>query len=223
MRKLHTRVKQTKRTNEEWVADLSGVRGSSLQAVAIDELTRYLFVVIYNDLSTKRTNVAKVSELTEEELADLAMDFVQQFMEKMVENDCALLEKYHAKGHFTTWAAQVALNIVRSEFRKMRWSREAALYDQYCYSRQQTRPDTVVINRQIHDILQSGLAQLPNQTRTVFVRRMIDRESTSAIAAEMGVTPNTVSLMVHRAKKKMKAFLTEAGVDAQGMIVLLAK
>lgn len=220
MNENHTNVDQRKRSDAEWVADLSGANGPTQQEEAIENLSRYLYVVTYNNLWNRRRTVVRLGHFGDEDLCDLAMDFTQQFMEKMVQNQFALLKKYRAEGRFTTWAAAVTVNLVRSEFRKACWSRVEPLQDRYVHGTRVVQPELAFVNSQLHEILQAGIDKLPNRMRTVFIRNVIDGESTGTIAAEMGVTTNTIYLLIHRARKKLQEFLFDAGFEQRDVLVL---
>jgi len=222
MNEIYTKFGHKKRNNAEWIADLSGAKGPIQQEEAIENLSRYLFIVVYNNLRKQHSNLMRLHYLGNEELCDLAMDFTQQFMEKMVQNQFALLGKYHAEGRFTTWAATVTLNLVRSEFRKARWSRVEPLSDRSVstiLNRDLGQPESMLISSQFYEVVQASLNKLPERTRIVFIRSIIDGESTSSLATEMGVTPNTIYLLIHRGRKKIQKFLFDAGFEYQEALV----
>lgn len=201
------------RSNQKWISELTGMNGPFQQQETIDELARYLYVVTYNELKKKRTSLARLNQLGDEELCDLAFDFTQQFMEKMVRDQYTLLKKYHAKGRFVAWAAKVTLNIVRSELRKASWSRIEPLQNLYVQTKETMQPEAALMNSDLRELLTACLDKLPSQTRTIFIRVVLDGESTSSIAAEMGVTPNTIYLLIHRTRKKMQKLLLDAGFE----------
>lgn len=217
MRKQRTQELRQKRTDQEWVDELSGHYGSDVQAQTIDELARYLFVVVYNDLRGRQAHGARLGQLDNEELYQLAQDFSQQFMEKVVAHNFALLQKYHAKGNFTAWASKVALNIVRSELRRARWSNDSLIHAQINDPNMSILPDVAVLNGQIYEALQRSMEQLPAQMRDVFVRSVIENEQASVIAEELGVTANTIYLMVFRARKKIRRLMKNDGYALQDL------
>ena len=217
MSKQCTQEVRQKRTDQQWVDELSGQYGSEIQARAIKELARYLFVVVYNDLQARQAHVARLSHLDNEELRHLAKDFSQQFMEKSVAHNFALLQKYHAKGSFTAWASKVALNIVRSELRRARWSNDSLLHAQINDPNTSILPDVAVLNAQVYEALQRSMEQLPAQMHDVFVRSVIENEQASVIAEELGVTANTIYLIVFRARKKIRKLMMNDGYQLQDL------
>lgn len=215
MNKKYRGDTRKRRTDKQWVDELSGRCGAASQTKAVDELTRYLFVVVYNDLIVRQGHIVRLGELAHDELCQFAQDFSQQFMEKLVKDEFALLEKFHAKGHFTTWASQVVLNLVRSEFRRARWSTDVAFPFQITDPQSTMLPDLAVINAQMFESLQRGVEQLPTQMHNVFIRLVLKEEKASALAEEMGVTVNTIYLIMHRAKKKIRRFMQDDGYQLQ--------
>ncbi len=225
---MHTtsqKLKTNRRSDSEWVATLSGALGNVAQEEGLNDLARYLYVVIYNNLSERGRSIPLLRKLHQEELADLTLDFVQQFMEKLVRDDYDLLRKYHAKGRFTAWASQVMLNIISSELRKAHWLRQEPLQerielaqrigfeDRSLLGDRTTRPEEATLNGQLGEVLQVSIDGLPSRMRAIFIRRVIEGESATAIAEEMDVSINVVHMLVHRAKKQIRRFLNEAGMS----------
>lgn len=219
MAKKYAKKEQIRRTNQQWIDELCGRCGPHMQARAIEELARYLRVVVYNDLMVRQSHIARLSQLDNEEISQFAHDFAQQFMEKLVANNYAILQKYHAKGQFTAWASQVTLNLVRSEFRRSRWSVDVNITNQIESSQIAFLPEISVLNGQIYETLHRSMEELPTQMREVFVRLVLQDEKASVIAEEMGVTANTIYLIVHRAKKKIRQFMLNAGYQVQDLAV----
>lgn len=86
--------KGTRRSNQEWVEELSNAHNKNVQFKAHSDLANYLFVVAYNYLNKRRENLQMLNQLPTEEIASLTEDAVQDFMEKLVRDEYALLSSY---------------------------------------------------------------------------------------------------------------------------------
>lgn len=51
------------------------------------------------------------------------------------------------------------------------------------------------------------------EDRRLFVRRYFHGDSVDGIAREMGISPNAASVKLHRMRTRLRAFLTERGID----------
>lgn len=203
------------RTNEAWIRQLSGASGIVQQREAHEDLSRYLFVVIFNYLQSRRSNLLGLSLYADDEIALLAQDFVQSFMEKLVKDNYALLEKYRTIGKFTSWSAQVTLNLVATEFRRARWSRQIPMIRETYSDRETVHPDVAAVRAQIADEIDGCLAKLPEHYRQALIRCIAEDERAADVAKEMELTPNAVYILVHRAKAAMRTHLTQAGIGPQ--------
>ena len=65
----------------------------------------------------------------------------------------------------------------------------------------------------LHAAINGFLATLPPRTRIVFLQRYWYLCSIEQIAAENGLTPSNVKVILHRTRKSFKEYLTEEGID----------
>lgn len=200
------------RTNDEWIADLTGQNGGQAQQLAHIDLSNYLYVVVFNYLHDRHTQLASISAYCEDELITIAQDFVQNFMEKMVKNNHELLRKYSNTGRFTSWAAQVIINLCATEFRRARWSRQQRMNQQPYWDRCTAAPESTAVRSQIAETIHSCLGNLPQNYREALVRCIGEGERASAVAQDLDVSPNAVYILIHRAKSAMRKQLTQQGI-----------
>ncbi|MEM7129925.1 MAG: sigma-70 family RNA polymerase sigma factor [Chloroflexota bacterium] len=209
----------TQRTNEAWVRHLKGASGLLHQRDAHEDLSRYLFVVIFNYLQSRRNNLIGLSLYADDEIAVLAQDFVQSFMEKLVKDNYSLLRKYKTVGKFTSWAAQVTLNLVSTEFRRACWSRQLPMIRESYLDRETVHPDVAAVRTQIREVIDGCLKKLPEHYRIALVRCIAEDARAADVAEEMELTPNAVYILVHRAKAAMRSHLIQEGIDPQTLSV----
>ena len=70
------------------------------------------------------------------------------------------------------------------------------------------QPVRAVENAEFVDLVEECLQKLPPQTATAFRLRELQGLSTEDIAAKLGVTPNHLWVLIHRAKKALRKQLT---------------
>lgn len=202
------------RTNQEWIDAVSGRSSLAEQSQALNDLANYLFIVVCNHLAKKSSSVPWLRILPDEEHSALAQEFVQEFMEKMIKEDFALLAKYGGYGRFLSWSAQVAINICNSELRRVPWrrterlsNREQLLVDDDIYE-----PETIAIRDLLRTTVGNCLVNLPERHRYALVQCVIEGKSASDVADVLNITANAVHLLVFRAKKKMQDALLQEGI-----------
>lgn len=213
------KCKSRYRSSTEWVSSLTGKDGPQAQQLAHIDLSNYLYVVLYNYLQSRRSGLPAIVAYSDEELITLAQDFVQNYMEKMVKDDYALIGKYKTIGRFTSWAAQVAINMCATEFRHVCWSRQVPMKQQPYWDQQTLLPETAAVRSQIGDVIDSCLAQLPVHYREALVRCVGEGERAADVAADLDVSPNAVYILIHRAKNAMRKHLTHAGIGPNSLDV----
>ena len=59
--------------------------------------------------------------------------------------------------------------------------------------------------RELKDLLERSIDQLPEAFRTVFVARIVEGMSIEETAALVGIRPETVKTRVHRARVRLRA------------------
>lgn len=68
-------------------------------------------------------------------------------------------------------------------------------------------------HRELSSVLNGFLASLPPRSRRIFVKRYWFGESVSGIAKDNGMTAGAVSALLGRLRQKLKAYLTERGIE----------
>lgn len=207
------------RTNREWIKVLTGELGQKQQNKAFEDLAHYLYVIVYRNLSKRRIQLPILAALDEAEHERLAQDFVHQFMTKLLEDNYALLDKYSGYGRFTSWAAQVTLNLLASELRKACWQRRSPSFESMLLPETAVPPDIAALQQQIGESLIRCLAHLSERSRIALIRFVVEGDSAPEIAKDLGVSPNTVHILVHRAKKKMKRYLDEEDIQSSALSI----
>ena len=216
------------RDNQEWVQELRGDRGGQQQEAAHCELANYLYVVAYNYLRIRQTNLRALAAFPVDDLAALAQDFVQETLEKLARNQFALLATYSGAGKFTSWAAQIVRNQAAQELRKSYWTRrnplpassdpdedgaEPLLLQRLADTSDEADPARRAQQTQVAATLQGCLAGLSERYRLAVLNCLGDNVPAEAVARALDTTANAVYLIIQRAKRKLRQCLERAGLD----------
>ena len=65
-------------------------------------------------------------------------------------------------------------------------------------------PEQAAARRQIRQLLEQAIDDLPNAFRTVFVMRDVEEMSVEETAAQLGLQPATVKTRLHRARTRLR-------------------
>lgn len=223
----------TRRSNLDWMQALCGDCGDDAQRSAHQDLARYLYVVAYNYLRLRQTDLYRLAEFAAEELAALAEDFVQETLEKLARDHFALLSRYNATGNFTSWAAQIVRNQAAMELRKSYWTRrsplpqagdgdndaEAELTLELADPSGAADPVRQAQQQQVCDLVQRCLAGLSERYRLAVLNCLGDDVSADAVARALDTTANAVYLIIQRAKRQLRACLEQSGLDRSALAV----
>jgi RNA polymerase sigma factor (sigma-70 family) len=222
------------RSNTDWVRDLRGDGGEHSQRSAHQDLAKYLYVVAYNYLRLRQTDLYRLADFAAEEMAALAEDFVQETLEKLARDQFALLGRYNAAGNFTSWAAQIVRNQAAMELRKSYWTRrsplpqagdgdengaEPALAADLADPSGDVDPARQAQQQQVRDLVQRCIAHLPERYRVAVLNCLGDDVSADAVARALDTTANAVYLIIQRAKRQLRACLEQSGLDRSALAV----
>jgi RNA polymerase sigma-70 factor (ECF subfamily) len=100
------------RTNEDWLHDLA--EGASEREAAIAALRTRLQRGLFYYLSRERSDLA---HRPLEEITQMAEDFAQEALLRVLSN----LGSFRGDSQFTTWATKIAVRLVISEMRRLRY------------------------------------------------------------------------------------------------------
>lgn len=119
------------------------------------------------------------------------------------------LHRFEERSRFSTWVYRIATNEALMRLRRVGRRREVSLEDLPGTALEQAgesvqalarSPADRVMDREVREVLQRALSELPEEYRVVFVLRDVD-ELTNAEAAEiLGLTVAAVKSRLHRAR-----------------------
>ena len=227
--------KRHRRSNEEWLEELRGIRGSAQQGQAFKDLSAYMYRVAHNYLLYRQgqANPRILASFASEELVTLAQDFVQETLQKLVKNDFALLDKFAGKSAFTTWVAQVVKNEARQELRKSHWERWALRLQEgseqddkwsptfeLIIPSEEVGPEEAAMLQQVREALWGCLEGLKENQRMALVGLIVEGFSGEELARMLNrPSRNAVFLLVRRAKGNMRKCLEEKGWNREHLAI----
>jgi RNA polymerase sigma-70 factor (ECF subfamily) len=142
-------------------------------------------------------------------LAPLARDDhqVQDFVQEAILRARRNLPKYSEEYRFSTWFFRIGVNLAISERRRQRVElrlREPAIGARVPGPEAVEDPLDALLREEDVVRLRSALQRLPQRYQDVLHLRYGEQMSCQEIAARMETTPNTISIVLFRAKSRLR-------------------
>lgn len=217
-------IPRAERDNDLWIADLEAE--GDIRSAALEDLRTRLERGLYYFLRNERSDL---NSRANEEIQQMAADFVQDAVLKILEN----LDSFRGESKFTTWAAKIATRVAISELRRARY-RDYSLEELTIDG--ETMPGSVNISvsagdasnperyteqQSIAAIVQEGLDNiLTERQREALTAVAVQGLSVETVAQMMGTNRNALYKMVHDARIKMKRHLENNGLSTDYILNL---
>lgn len=131
------------------------------------------------------------------------------------------LDRFDGRSAFFTWLYRIAVNLCLNALRSRKnRSRDSSLEDaridgiEPCADSE--RPDEDALRKQTYRLLCQGIDSLSETLRTTMILVCVDGLSHEDAAAILGAPVGTVAWRVHEARRKLREFMIERGVDPEG-------
>lgn len=219
------------RTDDQWVEDLRG--GGAPRERALAELRAILLRGL--------TRVLKRWQLPGgANTVSLAEDFVQDSLIRILDN----LGSFEGRSRFTTWAQKIAVRVALTELRRKRW-RDVSL-DAPPSADADTRPRDARPEGREPDAARAGASsphgryagpaeQVERADTVGWIKRLMVEELTEKqrtairavafaglpleeVARRMGTNRNALYKLIHDARKRLKARLSQEGVRVEDLL-----
>lgn len=105
----------------------------------------------------------------------------------------------------------LALNRLRDGHAAKRSAEADVVLDELSEVLGQNSTDQAVGAKELQRAVNTFLRRLPERECSIFVRRCFYAETADEIAARYGLRPNTVTVSLHRTRKKLRDYLTKEG------------
>jgi RNA polymerase sigma-70 factor (ECF subfamily) len=123
------------------------------------------------------------------------------------------LSEFRGESQLMTWLTRIAINEAYSRLRRRRTKRifeklqaasPSAEIIPFPPSTTQPDPESIMAQREIHNILERAIDALPEPFRIVVVARLVEEMSVEDTAAALGLRPETVKTRLHRARRALR-------------------
>ncbi len=214
------------RTNEQWLDDLRAEgprRAEALEALR-GRLERGVFFYLRNDRSD-------LSDRPSEEIRQMAQDFVQEALLKVLDN----LDTFRGESQFTTWASKIATRVAISELRRARWRNYSldhltlggesmpSITDLALTPEGTPHPENHAERQEVLEAINYALEHvLTERQRVAITSYMLDGVSVEEIARRMDTNRNALYKLVHDARVKLKRYLEEQGLSLDYILELFS-
>jgi len=213
----------TDRTNEQWLADLTGP--PDVQAAALADLRERLKRGIFYYLSRERSDL---SDLSPDELTHMAEDLAQDATLRIMEN----LDTFRGDSMFTTWATRIAVRVAISDLRRARYKdfsldNLSADGDLQLFSSNNLMGNAPVaperaaeqseVLAKIADAMEDALTE--RQYRAL-IAVAVNGVPLEIVAERMGTNRNALYKLLHDARRKLRAHLEAQGISPDYVMTL---
>lgn len=154
--------------------------------------------------NTRLFRIARAILQNDAEAEDVVQDaYVQGFLH---------IADFRADGRLDRWFATIVVNLARERLRRSRRRIEAGIVEQPMEDdlidrvarRDGMTPERQAASSELRNLLESGIDELPDGFREVFVLRAIEELSTEETARILSILPATVKTRFHRARGMMQ-------------------
>lgn len=120
------------------------------------------------------------------------------------------LDGFRGDAAFATWLTRIALNEALGRLRRRRPTVDLATLDlgdrliMFPLSGQPAGPESEAGRARLRQVLERAVDDLPEPFRLVFVLRAVEGLDTEAVAALLGIRPETVKTRLHRARRLLR-------------------
>ncbi len=213
-----------KRTNEEWLSELTGE--DMVQAAALNDLRQILRRSILYYLSQERSDLR---DLATSELEQMADDLSQDATLRIMDN----LQNFRGESQFTTWANRIAVRLAISDLRRARY-KDFSLDDltadgeilpvSTTPSNSPPNPETAVeqsdVLAKINRALEEALTERQHQAIVAVALKGIPMD---VVAEQMGTNRNALYKLLHDSRRKLRAHLEAQGLSTDYMMNLFGR
>ncbi len=199
----------TKRTNDQWLAELQSAHPN--YDTAVSDLSTILTNGLRRGLLA-RVKTAAPEFHTQEE------DFAQEAVLKILDK----LDTFAGRSKFTTWAHKIAISVALTELRRKRWQ-DSSLnsltesdgggdYTPSFVADEAPTPENRTARTELLGYVQTLIENdLTERQRIALIDSVINGKSTNQIANNLEMKPNAVYKLLHDARVKLKKSLAKDG------------
>ncbi len=215
----------SERTNQEWLADLTGP--VNVQEPALKALNTRLQRGIYYYLSRERSDLSQYSA---QEITQMAEDLAQDAVLRVLDN----LNSFRGDSRFTTWATKIAVRVAISDLRRARYkdfrlddvtaddellptTSSAPSVTQSASPTPENAAERQDVMEKIDAALREALTDRQYEALNAVAVKGVPLE---VVAEQMGTNRNALYKLVHDARRKLRSHLEAQGLSIEYMLNL---
>lgn len=205
----------TRRTNEQWLAELQV--GHSRREIALADLRQRLIkglgYALRDYLSPADPNYDALVE-----------ESVQEAMIKILDS----LDTFQGRSRFTTWAQKIGVHTALTELRRKRWkdtSLDTLVQDEegapasHLMADPADNPEQTALQADLLRRVQKVIAEdLTDRQRIAMVGTRIRNLPFEQVAQEMDIRPNALYKLLHDARLRLKKHLEAEGLTPEEIL-----
>lgn len=212
-----------KRTNDEWLTELSG--DADLQASALADLNQYLQRSILYYLSQERSDLNTRSS---QELVSMSEDLAQDTTLRIIDN----LHSFRGESQFMTWANRIAIRLAISDLRRARYkdfslddlTADGELLPMGQQDNAPPSPETTVergdVLAKINIAMEEALTERQYKALVAVALRGVPMD---IVAEQLGSNRNALYKLLHDARRKLRKHLESQGLTMDYMMDLFQR
>jgi RNA polymerase sigma-70 factor (ECF subfamily) len=199
------------RTNDEWLTALRS--GGQEQTVVLSELRAYLVRAALYTLYRSRSSLRGAPT----DIEQLAQDCAQDALSGIVDH----LHQFRGASGFTTWAYKFAVNTALGAARRERWAGVSldrllegpAVAERLgSFSDASPDPERRALQEEILAAVRQGIeSRLTPRQRQALIAIVFEQVPLDELARHWGSNRNALYKLLHDARRKLKAHVTERG------------
>ena len=211
------------RTNDQWLADLTGP--PEVQQPALEDLRLRLQRSIFYYLSHDRSDLRDQSM---QELTRMAEDLAQDATLRVIDH----LDNFRGESRFTTWANKIAVRLAISDLRRSRYkdfSLEAITADgeimpdtsPVSSDSEPPNPETAAERADVLAKINGALSEaLTERQYQALVAVALQGVAMDIVAEQMDTNRNALYKLLHDARRKLRSYLEAEGLSIDYMMDL---
>ncbi len=211
------------RTNQDWIAHLSG--SGEAQAQALDDLRQLLLRAVHHTF-LKYLPASKDPDWARAQAEDCAQDALITLL--------AHLQEFRGESQFTTWAFKFGINKALATARREQWrgiSLEALSADQEtdalnweAAQAAQTPVEQLQVQKETWSIVREVIqSELTERQRQVLIWMAFDDVPMDVVTERLDTNRNAVYKLLHDARQKVKQRLEARGYTFEEILQLFAQ
>ena len=130
-------------------------------------------------------------------------------MQQAYLNAYSHLRQFDHRAKFSTWLTRIAINEALSRVRRRRayepFDEETSNVERFPAA----NPERAAVTKELHQLLEWAIDELPDGAREVFVLREVEGLSTAEVAAALEVSEDVVKTRLSRARSALRRLLVE--------------